>query len=66
VSGTVSVFQPAGRDRLSDYTRSEEAFRYVEADDDTWIVNSFHLVEIREISSPETRQTHEMAQRDQR
>jgi hypothetical protein len=51
ISGTVSVFRPAGRDRLSDYARSDEAFRYVEADEQTWIVNSFHLVEIRELPS---------------
>jgi hypothetical protein len=51
IAGTVSVFRPAGRDRLSDYARGEEAFRYVEADEQTWIVNSFHLVEIRELPS---------------
>jgi hypothetical protein len=49
VAGTVSVYRPAGRDRLSDYARSDEIFRYVESGDCTVIVNSAHLVELREI-----------------
>ena len=49
VAGTVAVVRPAGRDRLSDYTRVEEMFRYVETGDHTLIVNSAHLVELREI-----------------
>jgi hypothetical protein len=48
IAGTVSVFRPAGRDRLSDYARSEQMFRYVETPDQTLIVNSAHLVELRE------------------
>jgi hypothetical protein len=49
VAGTVSVYRPAGRDRLSDYARSEETFRYVETAEHTLIVNVAHLVELREI-----------------
>lgn len=49
IVGTVSVFLPAGRDRLSDFARSEETFRYVETTEHTLIVNSAHLVELREI-----------------
>jgi hypothetical protein len=45
----VSVYRPAGRDRLSDYARSDEIFRYVESGDCTVIVNSAHLVELGEI-----------------
>jgi hypothetical protein len=48
IAGTVSVYRPAGRDRLSDYARSEEMFRYVETADQTVIVNAAHLVELRE------------------
>lgn len=66
IAGTVSVFRPAGRDRLSDYARSEEAFRYVETEEQTWIVNSFHLVEIRELPAREPNRTLEGAQRNQR
>jgi hypothetical protein len=66
IAGTVSVFRPVGRDRLSDYARSDEAFRYVETDEQTWIVNSFHLVEIRELPAREPNRTPEEARRDQR
>lgn len=48
IAGTVSVHRPAGRDRLSDYARSDEMFRYVETADHTLIVNSAHMVELRE------------------
>jgi hypothetical protein len=49
VTGSVRVYRPAGRDRLSDYARSSETFRYVEAEDGTYIVNAAHVVELREI-----------------
>lgn len=49
ITGTVTVYRPQGRDRLSDYTRSDEMFRYVETGGPTLIVNSAHLVELREI-----------------
>ena len=50
IVGTISVFQPSGRDRLSDYARHGERFRYIETNDDTLIVNSAHLVELQEIA----------------
>jgi hypothetical protein len=50
VRGRVRVYRPAGRDRLSDYARLSETFRYVETDDATLIVNSAHIVELRETS----------------
>jgi hypothetical protein len=49
--GSVRVYRPEGRDRLSDYTRSMELFRYVESADGTYIVNSAHIVELSEIPS---------------
>jgi hypothetical protein len=49
VAGMVSVYQPAGRDRLSDYAQSNEVFRYLETADHTLIINSAHIVELREI-----------------
>ena len=48
VAGTVRVYRPSGRDRLSDYARLPEAFRYVETSDATVIVNCAHIVELRE------------------
>ena len=66
IAGTVSVFRPVGRDRLSDYAKGDEAFRYVEGDEQTWIVNSVHLVEIRELASREPVTAPEQARRDLR
>ena len=50
VHGRVRVYRPTGRDRLSDYARLSEMFRYVETDEATLIVNSAHIVELRETS----------------
>jgi hypothetical protein len=49
--GAVRVYFPEGRDRLSDYARSGEPFRYLENDEGTYIVNSAHIVELSEIPS---------------
>ena len=48
VEGRVRVYRPSGRDRLSDYARAPEVFRYVETADGTVIVNVEHIVELRE------------------
>jgi hypothetical protein len=48
VDGRVRVYRPVGRDRLSDYARGAEAFRYVETESATVLVNSAHIVELRE------------------
>ena len=50
LTGAVRVYRPEGRDRLSDWTRQPELFRYVEADDLTTIVNTAHIVEVSEVS----------------
>jgi hypothetical protein len=50
VAGVVRVYRPVGRDRLSDYARLPETFRYVETADGTVIVNCAHIVELRETS----------------
>lgn len=50
VEGRVRVYRPTGRDRLSDYARAPEMFRYVETADGTVIVNADHIVELRETS----------------
>jgi hypothetical protein len=49
ITGTVSVYCPAGHDRLSDYARRERMFRYIEGDEYTWIINSAHVVELTEL-----------------
>lgn len=50
VEGEVRVYLPEGRDRVSDWTRQPEVFRYVEAADATYIVNAFHIVAVTEVS----------------
>jgi hypothetical protein len=50
VEGHVRIYRPSGRDRLSDYARASEMFRYVETASGTVIVNSAHIVELREKS----------------
>lgn len=49
LTGIVRVYRPEGRDRLSDWTRQPEMFRYLEADGATVIVNTAHIVELSEI-----------------
>jgi hypothetical protein len=46
--GVVRVFCPQGRDRLSDFARADERFRYLEAEHATYIINIHHVVELTE------------------
>jgi hypothetical protein len=48
LAGAVRVHRPVGRDRLSDYARLPEVFRYVETADGVFVVNSAHIVDLRE------------------
>jgi hypothetical protein len=48
VLGTVLVHRPHGHDRLSDFARSSDPFRYVEIRDGTLLVNVAHIVELSE------------------
>lgn len=49
--GMVRIYRPSGRDRLSDYARQTELFRYLENADGTYIVNSAYIVELSEMPS---------------
>lgn len=51
IIGTVRVYRPQGHDRLSDYIRSSEMFRYVEIPDGTLIINVAHIIEISETTA---------------
>ena len=51
VVGRVRIYRPEGRDRLSDYARVHEMFRYVETVEGTLLLNSAHIVEFRETSA---------------
>lgn len=48
--GTVRVYRAEGRDRLSDYARSNELFRYLENADGTYVVNTAHIVDLCEVT----------------
>jgi hypothetical protein len=48
LDGVVSVYRPQGRDRLSDFARSPENFRYLEIPNGTCLVNVRHLIELVE------------------
>jgi hypothetical protein len=48
--GSVRVYQPEGRDRLSDWARQGDGFRYVETDEGTFLVNLIHVIEVSEIA----------------
>ena len=48
LDGAVRVYRPEGRDRLSDWARHPDQFRYVEAGDATVIVNVAHVLELSE------------------
>ena len=51
LKGVVSVYRPQGSDRLSDFTRSPEQFRYLETANATYLVNVHHLIELVEETS---------------
>jgi len=50
ITGNVVVICPPGRDRLSDFARIEEQFRYLELDDCTLLINSGHIVALTEVT----------------
>jgi hypothetical protein len=49
VVGAVRVYRPEGHDRLSDWARQPETFRYIETADATVVVNFAHIVEVSEV-----------------
>jgi len=46
--GSVRVHRPEGRDRLSDWARHPDRFRYLEVGGTTVIINVAHVIEMRE------------------
>jgi hypothetical protein len=48
ISGSVPVYRPRGRDRLSDYAQAGATFRYLLTDHGELLVNAAHIVELRE------------------
>jgi hypothetical protein len=52
IDAFVRVARPAGHDRLSDWTRQPEVFRYVESGTSVLIVNAAHIVAFTEVPLP--------------
>ena len=52
ITGAVRVYRPEGHDRMSDWARQPETFRYIETGDATVVVNFAHIVEVSEIAEP--------------
>jgi hypothetical protein len=50
LDGSIRIYRPVGRDRLSDWAREPDRFRYVESGDATLIVNVAHVIELTEVS----------------
>jgi hypothetical protein len=50
LQGTVRIYRPEGRDRLSDWARHGPRFRYVETTYSTFLVNIDHIVDAREVT----------------
>jgi hypothetical protein len=48
--GSVRIYRPEGRDRLSDWARHSDRFRYLEVGDTTVIINVAHVIELSEDS----------------
>ena len=53
VAGAVRVYTPPGHERLSDFARAPETFRYLETATDTLIVNIAHVIELVETEEQE-------------
>ena len=49
LNGTIRIHQPAGHDRLSDWSKSRDEFHYLETDSSTYLVNRAHIVEISDV-----------------
>ena len=52
VAGSIRVYRPEGRDRLSDWARHADTFRYIEMGETTLLVNIAHVVEVSEGLKP--------------
>jgi len=48
VAGSVRVYRPEGHDRLSDWARHADRFRYIETGETALLVNIAHVIEVGE------------------
>ncbi|MGB7218165.1 MAG: hypothetical protein WBD07_05105 [Vicinamibacterales bacterium] len=52
LTGTIRVYRPEGHNRLSDWARQPEIFRYFETADRTFMFNMKHVVSVSEAPEP--------------
>jgi hypothetical protein len=52
ITGSVRVYRPKGHDRLSDWARHADCFRYIETGETTLLVNISHVIEVSEVRRP--------------
>jgi len=52
VIGSIRVYRPEGRDRLSDWARHADGFRYIEIGETTLLINIAHVIEVSEVPRP--------------
>jgi hypothetical protein len=52
VAGSVRVYGPQGRGRVSDWARHADTFRYLERGETTLLVNIAHVIEVSEVPQP--------------
>jgi hypothetical protein len=49
LEGSIRVYRPEGRDRLSDWARHGPRFRYLETEQATFIMNVDHIINVCEV-----------------
>lgn len=52
ISGQIRVYQPDGRNRVSDWSHDPARFRFIETQHGTLVVNITHVVDIIELEHP--------------
>ncbi len=52
IAGQIRVYQPDGRNRVSDWSHESSPFRFLETEHGTLLVNINHVVEIIELEHP--------------
>lgn len=52
VVGRIRVYQPDGRNRVSDWSHEPAMFRFLETDQGTLLININHVIEIIELERP--------------
>lgn len=49
IVGTIRIYRPEGRDRVSDWASEPTLFRYVETEHATLLINIEHIVEVSDL-----------------